>query len=107
MSGFVATLNDEIRRIQLASLNAVAFSLVPPAPDQCGKNLAQQKLKSKPNARFSASSDSPLSLNKQLIAIVSRDDLRHSSAIAEESSSQSSVSLSQVAEAFLNVGRGS
>ncbi len=64
-----ATVNDAMRKLQLSALNSVAFSMVPPAPDQCAKRLVSVRPPRSSSARKP-------SLNHRLIAIISRDDSR-------------------------------
>ena len=73
-SGVAATVNDEMRRMQLATLNAVAFSMVPLAPDHRARGLASSGAKFSMTARPSISSNSLMSLHTRLTAIISRDD---------------------------------
>ena len=80
--------------MQLATLitcNAVAFSEVPPAPEQSARRSAASAPLALQNeisasARPSASSNSPLSLTNKLAAIVSRDDSYRPPAAAGEAS---------------------
>jgi len=94
-SGVAATFNDEMRQLQLSTLNAVASSMVPPAPDRRVRDPALVGSKSN-NARAHSSSSSALSLYNRLNAIVSRDETQCLSAEADGPlSSQSSDWLSQ------------
>ena len=102
-SGVAATFNDEMRQLQLSTLNAVAASMVPPAPDRRSKDPALVGSKSN-NARALSSSSSALTLYNRLDAIVSRDESQRLSAVADEHlSSQSSVWLSQLSRQNLSV----
>ena len=77
-SSVASTVNDAMRKLQLSALNSVAFSMVPPAPDQCAKKRHDDSVRSpRPSsARISLSTNSSTSLNRRLIAIISRDDSR-------------------------------
>ena len=68
-SAVAATFNDEMRQLQL---NAVASSMVPPAPDRRAKDPALVGLKSSKNARAFPPSSSVLTLYNRLSAIVAR-----------------------------------
>ena len=104
-SGVAATFNDEMRQLQLSTLNAVASSMVmvPPAPDRRSKDPALVGSKSN-NARALSSSSSALTLYNRLNDIVSRDESQRLSADADEHlSSQASVWLSQPSRRNLSV----
>jgi ribonuclease HI len=77
-----ATVNEAMRKLQLSALNSVAFSMVPPAPDQCAKRHDSVRPPRPSSARISLSSNSSTSLNHRLIAIISRDDSRVPVAVA-------------------------
>jgi hypothetical protein len=94
-SGVAASFNDEIRRLQLGSLNAVAGSMVPPAPDTraiVGTAAGSRKFAT---ARAFASSSSLTALHNRLSAIVYCDGNQRLSAEADGPSSQSSDELQQ------------
>ena len=106
-NGVAATFNGEMRQMQLRTLNAVASSMVPPAPDRRTKDPALVGLKPK-NARAFPPSSSALTLYNNLSAINSRDDSQCLPADADEpSSSQSSGLLSQGSGMNLSVGLSS
>ena len=97
-SGVAATLNDEVRRLQLAALNSVAFSMVPPAPDRCARQPPPKTLLHSSAARPSALSNSSASLNVRLATILSSGDSTRASVNADAPASQSSSLLSQRSE---------
>ncbi len=105
-SGVAATFNDEMRQLQLSTLNAVASSMVPPAPDRRAKDSALVGLKSSMNAPASVPLSSVLTLHNRLSAIVSRDESQCSSTDVDGPSSLSSGLLSQLSEGNLSVGLG-
>ena len=103
-SGVAATFNDEMRQLQLSTLNAVASSMVPPAPDRRSKDPALVGSKSN-NARAFPSSSSVLTMYNRLSAIVYREEPQRLSAEADEHlSSQSSGLLSQLSATNLSAG---
>ena len=103
--GVAATMSDEMRRMQLANLNAVASSMVPPAPDLRARGLAPTGPKPPIPARPPASSNSLRSLYNKLNNIVSRDDQSRPSSSADVPASQSSVLSQQSEGVLLSVGR--
>ena len=106
-NGVAATFNGEMRQMQLSTLNAVASSMVPPAPDRRVTDPALVGLNSK-HARAFPPSSSSLTLYNRLSAIVSRDESQCLSAAADEPSSlQSSGLLSQGSGRNLSVGLSS
>ncbi len=106
-NGVATTFNGEMRQMQLSTLNAVASSMVPPAPDRLARDPDLVRLKSK-NAHALPPSSSELTLYNRLSAIVARDDSHCLSTNADEPlSSQSSGWLSQGSGRNLSVGLGS
>ncbi len=105
-SGVAATFNEEMRRMQLAILNSVAFSMVPPAPDQCAKRLKIAGSKQTALARPPILFDSLPALHARFDAILSRDDSSRLSAVADEPLSQCSVLLSQQSEENFTLKKG-
>jgi hypothetical protein len=67
-----ATLNDEIRRLQLSALNPIEKAMVPPAPDQCASRFGSAGVGAF-KARTSCSTYSATSLNQRLASILSCD----------------------------------
>lgn len=90
-----ATLNNEVRRLQLAAFNPIAFSMVPPAPDQRDNRHAAAFSSQPPtqHARISLSTHSATALNSRLAAIISRDG--HRASMMDAPSSQVGGILSQ------------
>jgi len=74
-NGVATTVNDAIRRLQLAALNPIAFSMVPPSPDQCAQR-AEALAGRASKARTSLSTNSATSLNQRLAAIVACENSR-------------------------------
>ncbi len=106
-SGVAATFNDEMRQLQLSTLNAVAASMVPPAPDRRSNDPSLVGIRPK-HARAFPPSSSTLTLYNKLAAIVSRDESQRLSAdVDEPSPSQSSGLLSQRSGKNLSVGLSS
>ena len=68
-------MNDAIRRLQLSALNPIAFSMVPPAPDQCAQR-AEALAGRASKARTSLSTNSSTSLSQRLAAIVACENSR-------------------------------
>ena len=83
-TGVTATVNDEMRRMQLATLNAVAFSMVPPAPDRCARGSAPTGPKPPRTACPRISSNSLLSMHNKFNTIISRGDSSRPPAVADE-----------------------
>ena len=66
---------DPLESSELSALNPIAFSMVPPAPDQCAQRAEALAGRSS-KARTSISTNSSTSLSQRLAAIVAREDSR-------------------------------
>lgn len=104
-SGVAQTMNEEMRRLQLATLNAVHPSLIPAVPESNAKRRALTGSKTSKTTRPPVPSNSLVSLHNKLSTIVSRDDHRMSSD-DDLPESQSSVLLSQQPEGVLCLNWG-
>jgi ribonuclease HI len=94
-SGVAASFNDEIRRLQLGSLNAVAGSMVPPAPDTRANACVAVGSSKIATARALPSLSALTALHTRLSAIASGDGKQRLSAEADGPSSLYSGGLLQ------------
>ena len=102
ISGVAQTMNEEMRRLQLATYNAVHPSMLSTAPESRARGLTPNGPKTSKITRPPAPPNSLMSLHNKLSTIVARDDHRPSSD-DDVPTSQSSVLMSQQSEGVLSV----